>query len=146
MRKSLSPQNTGVQILQMRYRYTIIQFVCSWSNVWKEIVIMFEKNSYTNIFFSILYIKKESLSTSAIPKGGSDDLIIFKCFRAIFFLKKENYPISAFVQSLFSTKKSPKVVNFPLINERLCLSFWRHKQYKWLFQFPKLSWGSYVSL
>ena len=45
-----------------------------------------------------------------------------------FFLKKENYPISAFVQSLFSTKKSPKVVNVPLTNEMLCLSFWGHNQ------------------
>ena len=38
-------------------------------------------------------------------------------------LKKENYPISAFVQSFFSTKKSPKVVNLPLTGKTLCLSF-----------------------
>ena len=48
---------------------------------------------------------------------GSDDLKIFKCFRVIFSLKKENYPITAFVQSLFSTKKSLKVVNLPLTEE-----------------------------
>ena len=59
---------------------------------------------------------------------GSDDLTIFKCFRAIFSLKKEYYPISAFVQSLFSTKKSPKVATLPLTDETLFLSFWRHKQ------------------
>ena len=53
-----------------------------------------------------------------------------KCFRVIFSLKKENYPISAFVQSLFSTKNSSKV----------------HKQGKWLLQFSKLLSGSYVSL
>ena len=39
---------------------------------------------------------------------------IFKCFRVIFSLKKKNSPISAFVQSLFSTKRSPNVVNLPL--------------------------------
>ena len=70
---------------------------------------------------------------------GSDDLIIFKCFRVNFFLKK-SYPNSAFVQSLFSTKKSPKVVNFPLTLKAL-FDFWRHKQDKWLFQFS----DSYVS-
>ena len=32
---------------------------------------------------------------------------------------KENYPISAFAQSLFPTKKIPKVVNLPLTNEML---------------------------
>ena len=36
---------------------------------------------------------------------------------------KENYPISAFAQSLFPTKKIPKVVNLPLTDETLCLSF-----------------------
>ena len=44
----------------------------------------------------------------------------------------------SFVQSLFSTKKSPKVVNFPLTDGKLCLSFWCHKQAKWLLQFSKL--------
>ena len=33
--------------------------------------------------------------------------------------EKENYPISAFTQSLFSTKKSPKVVNLPLTDKTL---------------------------
>ena len=47
-----------------------------------------------------------------------------------FPIKKENYPIFVFVQSLFSAKKSPKVVNLPLTDEKL--SFWRHKQAKWL--------------
>ena len=60
----------------------------------------------------------------------------FLMFWSYFLLKKENYPISAFVQSLSS----------PLTGETLCLSFWRHKQDKWLFQFSKLSWGIYVSL
>ena len=63
---------------------------------------------------------------------GSDDLIIFKCFRVNFFLKK-SYPNSAFVQSLFSTKKS--------LTLKSLFDFWRHKQDKWLFQFS----GSYVS-
>ena len=52
---------------------------------------------------------------------GSDDLIIFKCFRVILSLK--SYPISAFVQYLFSTKKTPKVFNLPLTDEKLCLGF-----------------------
>ena len=65
----------------------------------------------------------------------ADDLTIFKRFRVIFSLKKKNYPISAFVQFLFSTKKSPKVVNLPLNDETLCLTFWCHKQDKWLFNF-----------
>ena len=71
-------------------------------------------------------------------KGGLgwDVLIIFKCFRVDFSLNMKT--ISAFVQSLFSTKKSPKVGNFPLIDETLSLSFWRHKQDKWLFHFSKL--------
>ena len=34
-------------------------------------------------------------------------------------LKKENYLISAFVRTLFSTKKSPKVVNLSLTDETL---------------------------
>ena len=37
--------------------------------------------------------------------------------------KKENYPFSAFIQSLVPTKKSPKLVNLPLTDETLCLSF-----------------------
>ena len=47
----------------------------------------------------------------------------FLMFWSYFLLKKENYPISAFIQSLVSTKKSPKVVNLPLTDETLCLSF-----------------------
>ena len=75
-----------------------------------------------------------------------DDLTVLRCFRVIFSLKKENYPIYDFTQFFLSTKKISKVVNFPLTNEKLCLSFWHHKQEKWLFQFSKLSSGSYVSL
>ena len=43
-------------------------------------------------------------------------------------------------------KKVAKVVNLPLTDEKLYLSFWRHKQVKWLLQFSKLSLDSYVSL
>ena len=43
----------------------------------------------------------------------------FEMFWNYFLLKKENYPIFAFVQSLFSTNKSLKVVNLPLTNETL---------------------------
>ena len=64
----------------------------------------------------------------------------------LFSPKKKSYSISTFVQSSFSTKKSPKVVNLPLTDETLCLGFWRHKQDKWLLQFSKLLSGSYVSL
>ena len=64
--------------------------------------------------------------------GWPDNFLMFSIY---FLLKKENYPISTFFQSLFSTKKSAKVVNLSLTNETLCLSFWRHKQDKWLFQF-----------
>ena len=70
----------------------------------------------------------------------------FLMFWSYFLLKKENYPIYAFVHSLFSTKKSPKVFNLSLTDETLCLSFGCHKQDKWIFQFSKLSWGSYVFL
>ena len=47
----------------------------------------------------------------------------FLMFWTYFLLKKENYPISAFVQPLFLTKKSPKAVNLPLTDETLCLTF-----------------------
>ena len=50
------------EVVQMRYRYTVIQFVCSWSAGRKEIIVEFEKKIQRLIFFSILYIKKESLS------------------------------------------------------------------------------------
>ena len=36
----------------------------------------------------------------------------------LFLLKKENYLIFPFAQSLFSTKKSPRVVNLPLSKKR----------------------------
>ena len=60
----------------------------------------------------------------------------FLMFWSYFLLKKENYPISAFVQSLFSTKKSPKVVNLPLTGETLtqnslaksCTLFWKYSE------------------
>ena len=44
-------------------------------------------------------------------------------FKSYFLRKKENYPISACVQSLFPTKKSPRVVNLPLTDKTLCLVF-----------------------
>ena len=69
---------------------------------------------------------------------GSDDLTFFNCFRVIFSLKKKKYAISVLIQSLFSTKKSSKVVTLPPTDETLCLCFWRHEQDKWLFQFSKL--------
>ena len=46
----------------------------------------------------------------------------FQMFWSYFLLKIENYPNFAFVQSLFSTKTCPKVVNLPLTEEKLCLS------------------------
>ena len=63
---------------------------------------------------------------------GLDDLTVFKCISFIFSFKKVNYPFFVFVYSLFLIKKSPKVVNLPLTEEKLCLTFWRHKQAKWL--------------
>ena len=45
-----------------------------------------------------------------------------------FYLKKASYPIIVFVGSLFSTKKSLKVVSFLLVDEKLCLNLWRYKQ------------------
>ena len=86
----------------------------------------------------LLYAQRQTLEL--------DDLTVLRCFRVIFSLKKENYPIYDFTQFFLSTKKISKVVNFPLTNEKLCLSFWHHKQEKWLFQFSKLSSSSYVSL
>ena len=59
-----------------------------------------------------------------------------------FPLKKETiqFPISSNLS--FHQKNSHKVVNLPLTDETLSLSFWRHKQDKWLLQFSKLSSGS----
>ena len=56
-----------LEVLKMCYWYTIIQFVRSWSTGRKEIVNIFVKNSYSNIFFNSMY-KKESLSTPDILK------------------------------------------------------------------------------
>ena len=53
--------------------------------------------------------------------------------------------LSALELFLFSTKKSPKVVNLALTDKKLCLNFWHQKQANWFLQFSKLSWGSYVS-
>ena len=91
------------------------------------------------------FFKPSSIFVSFFSKTlGFDDITIFKCFIVIFSLKKENYPIFAFVKSLFSTKKSSKVVNLPLTDETLCLSFWRHKQEKWLLQFSNSLAKSYT--
>ena len=61
----------------MRYQYIVIQFVCSWSTSRKEILIMFEKK-FMQYFFSVLYIKKESLYEIYLSKdqitGMSPDL------------------------------------------------------------------------
>ena len=92
---------------------------------WNLYLIMREKNWEIISHYLINWL--------AELKGGLSARMIY------FLLKKENHPISAFVQSLFSTKKSPKVVRLPLTNETLCLSVWRHKQDKWLFRFSKLS-------
>ena len=73
-------------------------------------------------------------------------LIILKYFRVIFSLKKKTIQLPLSFNFYFQQKKSSKVVNLPLTDDMLCLSFWCHKQDKWLFQFSKLSWGSYVSL
>ena len=82
------------------------------------------------------------------PKGGLSGRMTWQLLNVLelFSPWKIKYPIFAFVQSLFSTKKSPKVVNLALTDEKLCLNFWRHKQAKWLLQFSKLSLGSYASL
>ena len=47
----------------------------------------------------------------------------FKIFKVIFSLKKKTIQFPLFVQSLFSTKKSSKIVNLLLTDETLCLSF-----------------------
>ena len=44
-------------------------------------------------------------------------------FYSYILFKKENYPISAFVQSLFSTEKSAKVVNLPITDKSSVLVF-----------------------
>ena len=44
------------------------------------------------------------------------------CFRVTFSLKKAEYPIFVFIYSLFSIKKSLKVVNFSLVDERRSLN------------------------
>ena len=59
----------------------------------------------------------------------------FWMFYSYFLLKKEKYPISTFIQSLVLTKKSSKIFSLPLTDETLSLSFWPHKEDKWLFQF-----------
>ena len=49
-----------LEVLKMRDRYTIIQFVCSWSTGRKEIVIIFEKKIYTLIFFFQFYTLRKN--------------------------------------------------------------------------------------
>ena len=75
---------------------------------------------------------------------GSDDLTIFKCFRVISSLKKLSN--LRFCSIFIINKKEPQSCQFPLTDETLSLSFWRHEQDKWLFQFSKFSSGSYASL
>ena len=59
---------------------------------------------------------------------GSDDLIIFKCFRVIFPLKKKTIQCPLLFNLYFQhTKKTPKVVSLPLTQESLCLSFWQNR-------------------
>ena len=65
---------------------------------------------------------------------GLDDLIIFKCFRVDFSLKKKAIQFLLSF-NLYFKKEGSKVVNLPLTNETLYLSFWHDKQDKWLFQF-----------
>ena len=108
-------------------------------------IILYYIIKYIYIYICIKNVVNTNCLKVESQLSDSDDLIIFKFFRVIFSLKKKTINFR-FVQSLFSTKKSPKVVNLPLTDERLCLNFWRHKQDKWLFQLSKLSWGSYVSI
>ena len=98
----------------------------------------FEINSYIITFNLMKTTYRRTL--------GSDDLTIFKCFIVNFSLKRKTIQFLLSLNFVFNTKKSPKVVNLPLTDETLCLSFWRHEQDKWLLQFSKLSSGSYVSL
>ena len=48
------------------------------------------------------------------------------------------------LSTIFSAKKSFKVVDFSLSDEKLCLSLWRHKQKIWLFYFSMLLNGSFI--
>ena len=46
-----------------------------------------------------------------------------KIFQSYFLLKKANSLIFVFVSTLFSTRKSSKVVNLPVTDEKLYLCF-----------------------
>ena len=52
-----------LEVLKMRYRHTVIQFVYSRNAGRKEIIVKFEKIFQTLLFFSILYTKNESFGT-----------------------------------------------------------------------------------
>ena len=52
-----------------------------------------------------------------------NDLIIFKCFRLIFSLKKRTRQFPLSLNLYFEQKRVPKVVNLPLTDETLCLRF-----------------------
>ena len=77
---------------------------------------------------------------------GGGGLVLFKLKATLQFLSKLSIQFPLSFCLYFQTKNGPKVVNLLLTDEMVCLSFRRHKQDKWLFQFSKLSWVSYVSL
>ena len=100
---------------------------------------LLEKN-YAEFSFGLFWfgsVKKAYLLSIFLP---SVDIYVIKLLWVIAINFVESF---VFVQSLFSRKKSPEVANLPLPDETFCLSFWLHKQDKWLFQFPKLS--SYIT-
>ena len=101
---------------------------------------LLEKN-YAEFSFGLFWfgsVKQTDLLSIFLP---SVDIYVIKLLWVIAVNFVESF---VFVQSLFSRKKSPEVANLPLTDETFCLSFWLHKQDKWLFQFPKLSSGSYA--
>ena len=97
----------------------------------------------SSVLDDCLMIYTKCISKKSIFKGGLSGQMTWQFLNALelFSPEKANCSIFVFVKSFFSTKKSPKVVNLPLNDEKLCLSFWRHKQAKW-----GSSLGSYISL
>ena len=97
------------------------------------------------LFCSLFFLFSDTLYSGNINSWKSYH---FSCLLDMFPVRASYFLLIYlfFVINSFHTQKSPKVFNLPLTDETLCLGFWRHKQEKWLFQFSKLSSGSYVSL
>ena len=61
-------QIPSLEVLKMPYRYIRIKTVYSWGTSRKEVIVLDLTEIKALLFFSILYIEKESLVTSDVFK------------------------------------------------------------------------------